>query len=180
MEDKSNKPDINVPYKDSIYSYELDYEKYHNNLNSESNKNSFKFKYAKSSKWKLGDWCICDMQIKQIVAIDKEKLEPYTVSNGYINSGICFWKERLFPLTLRNKNIAEYFNKLYEELRKYKNLNLSILRQYFECKSIECMKGTQKDDQKRFSEIEVFQKEVIEAAKEQSQKRIDGLLIFNS
>lgn len=65
--------------------------------------------------WKVGDWAVFDFDIVQIT--EMREAGGQTVSEGTINtSGMLL--DRLRPLTLRNKRIAEWFGWHYRELNK--------------------------------------------------------------
>ena len=81
--------------------------------------------------WKEGDWAINGRDIVQIKKIDDEGWMD--VSDGsfatYGRLG-----DRLRPLTLRNKRLAEYFEYYYKELRNIRGeggFNYPDINRYF-------------------------------------------------
>jgi hypothetical protein len=162
------KPQMKVPHKTNcLGDYELDLEKYQSEA-------------IKNVNWKLGDWCICEMEIKQITQIDKDTLLPTTVSCGYFNTGCSDWTPHLFPLTLRNKTIAAFYRRLYDELhKKCRNLNFPDLNRYFWSKCDECLSAKEPDKVgKMCEEIQRFQESIISATDNALSTRIDGVEIF--
>ncbi len=158
---KTKEQVVNVPYTEESYTYELDQEKFDPKL---------------PINWKLGDFCICRMEVKQITGIDKESFLPCVVSCGYFRSSCSDWTPHLFPLTLKNKNIAAYFYKLYHELHKYRGLNFSDLFSYFCYKFEECIAANPEEVQKKCDEIREFQEKVIEKV----NGTLDGINIFRN
>lgn len=158
---KTKEQVISVPYTEESFTYELDIEKSNPKLPID---------------WKLGDFCICRMEVKQITGIDKESFLPCVVSCGYFRSSCPDWTPHLFPLTLKNKNIASFFYKLYRELHKYPGLNFSELFDYFCHKCEECITGYPEDVQKKCDEIRDFQIKVIERV----HQSVDGVNIFRN
>lgn len=63
--------------------------------------------------WKVGDWCIFDLNIVQIKRLD----DWCEVSDGLFNTSGNL-RDRLRELTLRNKSLIENFEYYYSELRK--------------------------------------------------------------
>lgn len=82
------------------------------------------------STWKVGDWAVFDMAIVQIKEIRDQIVE---VSTGVIaTSGRL--SDRLRPLTLQNKVIAESFDYQYRQLKKIKGergFNYPDINRYF-------------------------------------------------
>ena len=163
------KPQMKIPHKvNCIGDYELDQEKYHSDA-------------SKNINWKLGDWCICEMEIKQITEIDKDTLLPISVCCGNFRTGCRDWTPHLFPLTLRNKNIAMYFRHLYDELhRKCRNLNFPDLNRYFWDKCNKCLSSEDPNEVRKLcDEIQKFQDDIIHAANTTLSTKIDGVEIFS-
>src|SRR5262245_39593217 len=82
--------------------------------------------------FKEGDWVVLDLKIGQIKRLDEEE-GTACVSDGFAeNSGRVL--DRLRPLTLRNKRIADtfqiYYNRLHE-INGYSGFNWSEIYSYF-------------------------------------------------
>lgn len=81
--------------------------------------------------WKVGDWAIHDYEIVQIKRIEDDIME---VSTGMFATSGYRLGERLRPLTLRNKRIAEYSDYYYKELKELKGeggFNYPDIHRYF-------------------------------------------------
>lgn len=83
------------------------------------------------TKWKVGDWAVFDRDIVQIKKIDDG--EWFEVSDGSFNT-FGRLEDRLRPLTLSNKRIAETFDYYYKEIDKIKGsggFNFPDISRYF-------------------------------------------------
>lgn len=167
MKTKTKQPKFDVPITENQYEYELD------------NKKDV---HHKVGKWKLGDWCICEMEIKQVTGVDRDTFVPQTLSCGYFRSGCSDWTDYMFPLTLRNKNIASHFKHLYDELHKTnRNLNFPDLNRYFCSKCVEALSATTEEETKRLcDEITEFQKSIIESCQDVMKKHVNGVALFRN
>jgi hypothetical protein len=65
--------------------------------------------------WKVGDWCVYEMEVGQITRMEGGITE---FSTGMFTSAGVGITENLRPLTLRNKALAEKFAYYYAELSK--------------------------------------------------------------
>lgn len=165
MKTKTKQPKFDVPFTDTSYEYKMD---------------NSKDVHQKVGEWKLGDWCICEMEIKQVTGVDRDTLVPQALSCGYFKSGCSDWTDRMFPLTLRNKNIATYFKNLYDELHKTnRNLNFPDLNRYFCDKCVETLNAkTEEETRKLCEEIRQFQESIIESCKDVMRKNVNGVALF--
>ena len=104
-------------------------------------------------EWKIGDWCIFDLNIVQIT-----RLEDWDeVSDGsFCTSGRL--KDRFRPLTLRNKRTIEWFDYYYKSLYKINGeagFNYPRISDHFNWLSREAMDGPE-DNKKPYDSAMEF------------------------
>lgn len=96
--------------------------------------------------WKTGDWAVFDRSVVQIKEI--RDAGACSVSDGWFEtSGRLL--ERLRPLTLRNKCIAERFEHWYDELRKINGeagFNYPDISRHFSQLALQAMDDPSKDE----------------------------------
>src|SRR5438477_106407 len=105
-------------------------------------------------EWKVGDWCIFNLNIVQIKKLDGYSAE---VSDGSFNT-YGRLVDRFRPLTLRNKRIIEWFDYHYNELQKINGeagFNYPRISDYFEHLSREAIDNG-KDHTKSYDLITEF------------------------
>ena len=95
--------------------------------------------------WKIGDWCVFDLDIVQITEIRDGG--GMSVSEGqFTTSGML--EDRLRPLTLRNKSTIEWVAYYYKELGKLRGddgFNYPDIHQHFCNLSRRAMDGDPND-----------------------------------
>jgi hypothetical protein len=128
--------------------------------------------------WKLGDWCICEMKIAQIVGIDRDTLLPNAISDADIRSWRADFTPSLFPLTLVNKSWAEALYALYRRLDDFTNLNFPDIHRYFCAKCVECLRAAPDQRGPIFAQVRKFTEDVEKLAKNKNSIVIDGVRVF--
>jgi hypothetical protein len=127
------------------------------------------------TNWKVGDWCIFDLDIVQIKEFRGENHEIVEVSDGSLcTSGRL--ADRLRPLTLRGKRIIEYFDYYYSELRKIDGeagVNYPDIARYFQRLALDAIDADKDAGQPIYDKAPAF----VKAAKGYAPL-IDGVALF--
>lgn len=155
----------NIPYSSTDMWYELNREE---------------FDKKAESKFKLGDFGIYEMNVFQITNISKDTGNPCSVSDGCCEIYTRNINEHtFFPLTLRNKNLADDFKEQYDKLSKYSSLNFPDLHRYYvqECnRAILSNEATK--TREIYQDIVLFTKNVIDLCSQKENHEINGVSIF--
>lgn len=134
---------------------------------------------GEAAGYRLHDWVIQGMEIKQITEVNDEG-KPNTVSDGMFSTGYRDFTPYLRPLTLRNKNIASYFKTLYDELHALRQVNLNYpdWRRYFEQKCLECIDAPEDQTLILQHAIRHTQEAIVSQVKALAEIEIDGVKLF--
>jgi hypothetical protein len=111
--------------------------------------------------WQVGDWCIFDLHIVQILELRDEDGTWDQVSDGsFTTSGKL--QDRFRQLTLANKAIMESFRYYYEQLKNIpgnQGFNYPRISTYFEELSRKAIDG---EPEEAFTEARTFLNEAAE------------------
>ena len=121
--------------------------------------------------WQVGDWCIFNLRIVQILKLENGDDTWDEVSDGSIRS-YGKLRDRFRQLTLQNKSIIESFQYYYDELRKFpgsRGFNYPSISKHFEELALRAIDG----DREAHDAIRVF----VNAAR-QYQPVIQGISLF--
>lgn len=104
--------------------------------------------------WKAGDWAVFDRDVVMIKEIREG--ESCSVSNGHVETSGQFL-DRLRPLTLRNKHTVEWFESLYDSLRKIRGeggFNWPDISRHFSALTLRALDNA--EDDSPFNEAREF------------------------
>ncbi len=128
--------------------------------------------------FKVGDWCFCEWELKQITKIENNKI--LETSDGSFSHGGNL-TDRCFPLDMKIKQISDSFEYYYKPIRDIKlNINHPDIHWKFVDMWIEMCEH--KDD-KNFLEIgykniENFQKDILEKIEQIKNMQLRDIYIM--
>jgi len=125
---------------------------------------------------KENDWLFYEFKLVKV----KSTKEGYLiVSDGWIESGNAS-PEYCFPMTLTNKRLSDYFEELYQKLRKHcRNLNWPDIHRWMVTKWAEACLIENKAKARHFSdEATNYVNEIISKAEDLSFETVGGMNPF--
>lgn len=100
--------------------------------------------------WKAGDWVVFDMSVGQIKEIRKGKAASF--SDGWFET-FGMLADRFRPLTLKNKQIVEWFETVYDRLHEIDGeaeFNYPRISQYFSELALKAIDAPDDEKAKQF------------------------------
>jgi hypothetical protein len=131
-------------------------------------------------KFKQGDWCFCEFELKQIVKIEDNCIKEIT--DGYSNHMSSDLSNRCFPLNISIKRISHTVHYWSEEFFKFrgKSLNYPDLHRELVRRWVEMCENSDKPIfSTLYNNLEQFAKSVISKVNSVDYEEVEGIKIFS-
>ncbi len=133
-----------------------------------------------SHKWKVGDWCFCEMKLQQIKEMEGERVT--CVTDSFFSLGSYDLSDRCFPLDLLVKNISDCFVTFQERIRsqdRVLKLNWPDINRWFVVKWVDAC--AIRNDKERLTllmdEAEKFAHDIINKMCDANRLEVGGVAL---
>jgi hypothetical protein len=130
-------------------------------------------------RFKEGDWCFCEFELKQIVVMDGNCIT--SVTNGFIRSSSLDLSDRCYPLDLKVKTISDsvkYWSDKFHKIKlniNHPDLNRELINRWTDI----CDARFNEEKCKALMQsLDEFGKSIVEACEDLKCKEIAGVKLF--
>ena len=135
---------------------------------------------VKKSKWEKGDWCFFQFRLAQVDSV-ADSGDVTRILDGHVSCGGSRLNDRMFPLTLENTTLSDYYVGHYDHLhRTYRQLNFPDIHRWFVQHWISAMAFSFnfKHVNKKRGELRQFVEDIEKHMKKYPTLEVDGVRII--